>query len=120
QAGRFTRIGTLQRYVLPVSDRRAVLDGCIRLFHTWLRAKNGAGAARMAAVAHAAQEFPLDSVAAPRLTPPTVAAYHDAALYTSRPAGYPSTLDWCLTLHAAPPGGHASPPAAAVLPRGPA
>ena len=116
QAGRFARIGTLQRYVLPVSDRGAVLDGCIRLFHAWLRATNGAGA-RMAAVAHAAQEFPLESVAAPRLTPPTVAAYHDAALYTSRLAGYPSTLDWWLTLHA--PDGQAGPPAAALLIRGP-
>jgi len=118
QAGRFARMGTLQRYVLPVSDRRVVLDGCIRLFHTWLRATNWAGAgARMAAVAHAAQGFPLESVAAPRLTPPTVAAYHDAALYTSRLAGYPSTLDWWLTLHA--PGGQSGPPAAALLIRGP-
>ena len=118
QAGRFARMGTLQRYVLPVSDRHVVLDGCIRLFHTWLRATNRAGAgARMAAVAHAAQEFPLESVAAPRLTPPTVAAYHDAALYTSRLAGYPSTLDWWLTLPASDrqPG----PPAAALLIRGP-
>jgi len=118
QACRFARMGTLQRYVLPVSDRHAVLDGCIRLFHTWLRATNGGGAgAGMAAVAHAAQEFPLGSVAVPRLTPPTVAAYHDAALYTSRLAGYPSTLDWWLTLHA--PDGQAGPPAAALLIRGP-
>src|SRR6266550_6050538 len=62
QAGRFARMGTLQRYVLPVSDRRVVLDGCIRLFHTWLRATNGGAGARMSAVAHAAQEFPLESV----------------------------------------------------------
>jgi len=118
QACRFARMGTLQRYVLPVSDRHVVLDGCIRLFHTWLRATNGAGAeAGMAAVAHPAQEFPLGSVAVPRLTPPTVAAYHDAALYTSRLAGYPSTLDWWLTLHA--PDGQAGPPAAALLIRGP-
>ncbi len=118
QAGRFARMGTLQRYVLPVSDRRVVLDGCIRLFHTWLRATNGAGAgAGMAAVAHAAQGFPLASVAAPRLTPPTVTAYHDAALYTSRLAGYPSALDWWLTLHA--PDVQTGPPAAALLIRGP-
>ena len=119
QAGRFARMGTLQRYVLPVSDRRVVLDGCIRLFHTWLRATNGAGAgARMAAVAHAAQEFPLGSVAAPRLRSPTVAAYHDAALYASRLAGYPGTLDWWLTLQG-PADGQAGPPAAALLIRGP-
>ena len=120
QACRFARMGTLRRYVLPVSDRHVVLDGCIRLFHTWLRATNGAGAgagAGMAAVAHAAQEFPLGSVAVPRLTPPTVAAYHDAALYTSRLAGYPSTLDWWLTLDA--PDGQPGPPAAALLIRGP-
>ncbi len=54
----FAPIGTLQRYVLPVSDRRVVLDGFIRLFHAWLRARNGAGAG-MAAVAHPAQQFPL-------------------------------------------------------------
>ena len=112
----FAPIGTLQRYVLPVSDRRVVLDGFIRLFHAWLRARNGAGAG-MAAVAHPAQQFPLGSVAAPRLTPPTVAAYHDAALYTSRLAGYPSPLDWWLTLHA--PDVPADAPAAALLIRGP-
>ena len=115
----FASIGTLQRYVLPVSDRRVVLDGFIRLFHAWLRARNGAGAgAGMAAVAHAAQGFPLGSVAAPRLRSPTVAAYHDAALYASRLAGYPGALDWWLTLQG-PADGQAGPPAAALLIRGP-
>ena len=112
----FAPIGTLQRYVLPVSDRRVVLDGFIRLFHAWLRARNGAGA-RMAAVTQPAQGFPLASVAAPHLTPPTVAAYHDAALYASRLAGYPSPLDWWLTLHA--PDVPADAPPAALLIRGP-
>jgi hypothetical protein len=116
EAGGFACIGTLQRYVLPVSDRRAVRDGLIRLFHTWLRTTNWTGAG-MGAVAHAAQGFPLGSVAAPRLTPPTVAAYHDAALYASRLAGYPGTLDWWLTLQT--PDGQADPPAAALLIRGP-
>jgi len=51
QACRFARMGTLQRYVLPVSDRHVVLDGCIRLFHTWLRATNGAGAGAGAGMA---------------------------------------------------------------------
>src|SRR5207244_3573868 len=78
---------------------------------------NGAGAG-MAAVAHPAQQFPLGAVAAPPLTPPTVAACHDAALYTSRLAGYPSPLDWWLTLHA--PDVPADAPAAALLIRGPA
>src|SRR4029077_8691264 len=110
--------------VLPVSDRRVVLDGCIRLFHTWLRVTTGAGAGAgggggMAAAARAAQGFPLGSVAAPRLTAPTVAAYHDAALYTSRLTGYPSTLDWWLTLQAPDGPAGAGPPGAALLIRGP-
>ena len=113
----FAPIGTLQRYVLPVSDRRVVLDGFIRLFHAWLRARNGAGA-RMAAVAQPAQGFPLESVAAPHLTSPAVAAYHDAALYASRLAGYPGTLDWWLTLHG-PDDQAGAPAAAALLIRGP-
>jgi len=112
----FAPIGTLQRYVLPVSDRRVVLDGLIRLFHTWRRATNWDGAG-MDAVAHAAQGFPLESVAAPRLTPPTIAPYHDAALYASRLAGYPGALDWWLTLQTG--DGQAGPPAAALLIRGP-
>jgi hypothetical protein len=118
QAAGFARVGTLQRYVLPVGDRRVLLDGCIRLFHVWLRVTNRAWGGRgFVAVAHPAQEFPLDSVAAPRVTPPAVAAYHDAALYTSRLAGYPSSLDWWLTVQAS--DRPADSPAAAVLIRGP-
>ncbi len=116
QAADFVRVGTLQRYVLPIGDRRLVLDACIRLFHVWLRARDGVGAS-MTAVPHAAKDFPIGVVAAPRLPPPTVAAYHDAALYTSRLAGYPSKLDWWLTLHTL--DGTAGAPAAALLIRGP-
>jgi hypothetical protein len=121
QAAGFARIGTLQRYVLPVGDRRVLLDGCIRLFHVWLRVTNWArgavGRGGRGVVVHAAQDFPLDSVAAPRVTPRAVAAYHDAALYISRLAGYPSSLDWWLTVHASDRA--AGSPAAAVLIRGP-
>ncbi len=116
QAGDFTQVGTLQRYVLPIADRRVVRDACIRLFHAWLRATDGVGAG-MAAVAHAAQGFPLDTVTAPHLPPPAVAAYHDAALYTSRLAGYPSSEDWWLTLRAW--DGDADSRVAALLIRGP-
>ena len=116
QAADFVRVGTLQRYVLPIADRRTVADACIRLFHLWLRARDGAGAG-MTAVPLAAKHFDVGVVAAPRLPPPTVAAYHDAALYTSRLAGYPSNLDWWLALHAH--DGKAGPPATALLVRGP-
>lgn len=112
----FTRVGTLQRYVLPVADRRVVLDACIRLFHVLLRATNGAGAG-MAVVPHAAQDFPLACGVLPRLAGPSVAAYHDPALYTSRLAGYPTNFDWWLTLHTTHE--QSGPPAAALMIRGP-
>ncbi|HVH67576.1 MAG TPA: hypothetical protein VM716_06880 [Gemmatimonadales bacterium] len=112
----FTRVGTLQRYALPIADQHVVLDTCIRLFHVWLRATNGA-AAGMAAVPHTAQDFSVAGVAVPWLAGPSVAAYHDPTLYTSRLAGYPTTLDWWLTLHTSHE--QSGPPAAALMIRGP-
>ncbi len=114
QVAGFVELGTLQRYVLPIAGR-GVADWGVRLFHAVLRATDGAGAG-MAATSQAASEFAWQSVAAPPSGAPYVTAYHDPALYASRLPGYPSALDWWLTLRrSAAPG----PPDGAWLVRGP-
>ncbi len=115
---RFVRVGTLQRYVLPVGDRRRYRDLGIRLFHAMLRARPGGGSARRRArvIPHAAGRFQADDFRVPPEQSPRLAAHHDQALYESRLQGYPGDHDWWLTCH-----GDASPNRAevALLVRGP-
>jgi len=105
----FVRIGTLQRYVLPVRGARPYVDAGVRLFHAALRIASGlrgrASVASRPAAAVRAEAFAEPHLASPR---PRLAAYHDRALYVSRLRGYPTERDWWLTC-----------PELAVLVRGP-
>jgi hypothetical protein len=115
---RFVRVGTLQRYVLPVGDRRPYLDLGIRLLHAFaafVRAANGVPR-RTTIVPHPAGRFQAETFGVPDKQSPRLAAYHDQALYVSRLDGYPGDQDWWLTVHR---DGVTSRPEAAMLLRGP-
>jgi hypothetical protein len=112
---RFVQVGTLQRYVLLVGDRRPYLNLAIRLFHTFVRAANGTPR-RATVIPHPAGRFEAETFSVPHKQSPRLAAYHDQALYVSRLDGYPGDRDWWLTVHRE---GVTSRPEAAVLLRGP-
>src|SRR6184192_3147693 len=104
----FARVGTLTRYVLPVSDRRRLVDGAIRLFHLGVRAVTGSpGGAPL--VGHLAAEFAPAPLEAPSGDSPRLRPYHSSARYAMRMEGYPAASDWRLTL---PRNGDASASAA--------
>jgi hypothetical protein len=105
----FVRVGTLQRYVLPVCDARPVVDAGVRLFHAVLRVAGGLGP-RATVVAHPAAAVRAETFSVPHgaTKGARLAAYHDRALYVSRLQGYPGDRDWWLTC-----------PELAVLVRGP-
>ena len=104
---RFVRVGTLQRYVLPVQGRRPLMDLGVRLFHALTRLTSGA-VRRAALTPHPAARFHGEAFATPPAASPRLAPCHDRALYVSRLQGYPGERDWWLTS-----------PAAALLLRGP-
>ncbi len=111
----FARVGTLTRYVLPVGDRRRLVDGAIRLFHLGVRAVTGSpGGAPL--VGHLAAEFAPAPLEAPSGDSPRLRPYHSSARYAMRMEGYPAASDWWLTL---PRNGDASASAAGLLVRGP-
>jgi hypothetical protein len=113
----FVRVGRLTRYVLPVGDRRRLLDGAIRLFHagvrvvTWCGGEGGAGLVGHPAVEVSTAGFEAPSGDSPRLRP-----YHGTARYAMRMEGYPGASDWWFTL---PRNGDAGALAAGLLVRGP-
>src|SRR3989441_2442460 len=70
----FARVGTLTRYVLPVGDRRRLLDGAIRLFHAGVHAVTWSqGVAAL--VGHPAAEFEPARVEAPSGDSPRLRPY---------------------------------------------
>ncbi len=111
----FARVGTLTRYVLPVGDRRRLLDGAIRLFHAGVRAVTWSQG-EAALVGHPAAEFETARFEAPWGDSPRLRPYHGSARYAMRMEGYPAASDWWLTL---PRNGDAGAPAAGLLVRGP-
>ena len=111
----FRHIGTLQRLVLPVGDRRWLVDGAIRLLHA--RARLGRGIrsrpepiARRAAE-HSAGAFETAWGDSPRLRP-----VYGNALYAARLEGYPGPADTWFTFSQ---NGASSAPRAGLLVRGP-
>jgi len=111
----FARVGTLTRYVLPVGDRRRLLDGAIRLFHAGVHAVTWSqGVAAL--VGHPAAEFEPAPFETPSGDSPRLRPYHSSARYAMRMEGYPTASDWWFTLAR---NGDAGVPAAGLLVRGP-
>ena len=111
----FVTVGTLARYVLPVGDRRWLLDHAIRLLHagarvvTWSR--RGA-----ALVVRPAAEFSTVDLEAPSGDSPRLRPYHPSARYAMRMEGYPGASDWWFTV---PRNGDPGAPGTGLLVRGP-
>ena len=115
EASGFRQIGTLERHVLPVADRRWLVDRAIRLLHArtrlqgGLRAGAGLIAGRATDPATAAFEAPWGE--SPRLRP-----YYGNGVYAARLEGYRGPQDtWFTFSRNGAPG-----TAAALLVRGPA
>src|SRR2546430_4093525 len=96
EASGFRHIGTLQRLVLPVGDRRWLVDGAIRLLHVRARgprrARSVPDAIARRAAEHSAVAFETPWGNSPRLRP-----YYGNALYAARLEGYPAPNDTWLT-----------------------
>ena len=111
----FVKVGTLGRYVLPVGDRRWLVDRGIRLFHVALRVASWRR--RSAALAmRPAAEFSADGLEAPLGDSPRLRPYHGTPRYAMRLEGYPSAWDSWFTLQR---NGDLRRPDAGLLVRGP-
>jgi hypothetical protein len=114
EASGFRRIGTVQRLVLPVGDRRWVVDAVIRLLHARARLTRGVGSGPEATSWRAGEDSAA-AFAAPWGDSPRLRPHYGNALYSARLEGYPSPADtWFTFSH----NGGGS-PAAGLLVRGP-
>jgi hypothetical protein len=115
EASGFRRIGTLQRLVLPVGDRRWLMDGVIRLLHARARlprrVRAGPDPIARRAAEHSAAAFEAPWGDSPRLRP-----HYGNALYAARLEGYPGPDDTWFTFSQ---NGAGSAPTAGLLVRGP-
>ena len=115
EASGFRRIGTLQRLVLPVADRRWLVDGAIRLLHVRAggprRARSAPDANARRAAEHSAPAFETPWGDSPRLRP-----HYGTAFYAARLEGYPGPNDTWFTFSR---NGAGTAPAAGLLVRGP-
>jgi hypothetical protein len=115
QTSGFRRIGTLQRLVLPIGDRRWLMDGAIRLLHARARlprrARAGPDPVAQRAAEQSASAFEAPWGDSPRLRP-----HYGNALYAARLEGYPGPDDTWFTFSQ---NGVGSAPTAGVLVRGP-
>jgi len=111
----FSKVGTLARYVLPVGDRRWLLDHAIRLAHAGARVIRWSRRSPALSV-RPATEFSTVAVEAPQGDSPRLRPYHPSARYAMRMEGYPGPSDWWFTL---PRNGDPCAPATGLLVRGP-
>ena len=115
EASGFRRIGTIERLVLPVGDRRWVVDGAIRLLHLRARLpgrlRSGPDPMACRAAEHSAAPFNLPWGDSPRLRPS-----YENSLYGARLEGYPGPNDTWFTFSQNGGGGT---PTAGLLVRGP-
>ncbi|PYP55369.1 MAG: hypothetical protein DMD44_15250 [Gemmatimonadetes bacterium] len=111
----FRRIGTLARLVLPVGDRRWLVDGAIRLLHARARlprrVRAGPDPTPCRAAEHSAAAFEAPWGDSPRLRP-----HYGSALFAARLEGYPGPRDTWFTFSQ---NGGGSAPTAGLLVRGP-
>jgi hypothetical protein len=110
----FVKVGTLARYVLPVGDRRWLLDRAIRLAHVVRLARRQGR--RPSLVACPAGAFSPARFEAPSGDSPRLRPYHGSDRYASRMEGYPGPSDWWFTVCR---NGDARAPTAGLLVRGP-
>jgi hypothetical protein len=115
EATGFRQIGTLERHVLLVGDRRWLVDRAIRLLHArarWKRrARPGPAPTPWRAAAPSAAVFQAPWGESPRLRP-----HYGNALYAARLEGYPGPRDTWFTFSQ---DGAGSAPLAGLLVRGP-
>ena len=111
----FVKVGTIGRYVLPVGDRRRLVDRAIRFLHIGVRVVKGTPSDTVL-VAHPAAEFLATGFEAPSGDSPRLRPYYTNDRYAARMAGYPSASDRWFTFHR---NGDASSTAAGLLVRGP-
>ena len=111
----FAKVGSLARYLLPVGDRRWLVDRSIQLVHAGVRvvtrSRRDAALVARPAAGFSTADFEAPSGESPRLRP-----YHSSARYQMRMVGYPAASDWWFTLSR---NGDSSAPAAGLLVRGP-
>ena len=93
----FTPVGTLQRFMLPLADRRWYVDVAFRAYRAILRLR--APWSRVVAVAHEAHRYDADVLERPSGSAPAMRPFRPVALYRQRLPGYPSTSDYWFTLH---------------------
>jgi len=115
EASGFRWIGTLARLVLPVGDRRWLVDRAIRLLHAGARLprrmRAGPDPTLWRAAEHSATVFEAPWGDSPRLRP-----HYGSALYAARLEGYPGPRDTWFTFSQ---NGVGSAPTAGLLVRGP-
>jgi len=115
EASGFRHIGTLQRLVLPVGDRRWLVDGAIRLLHARARLSRHVHAGPDP-IARRAAEHPATAFATPWGDSPRLRPSYDDSLYAARLEGYPGPTDTWFTFSQ---NGVSGTPTAGLLVRGP-
>lgn len=107
-------VGSLQRFVLPLADRRRAVALGIRAYRLLGRIKPGV--TRLALAEQPADDVPEEADLRPTDDPRSLRPIRHAALYRGRLAGYPGEADRWYAFHAAGPRGA---PAGRALVRGP-
>lgn len=113
RAAGLVRIGTLERFVLPLADPRWYADVGVRLYLTLLRLR--ARRPRLAGKSYAAQHFDADALERPLRQAPTLRPFRPTELYHERLPAFPGPTDTWFTFQE---NGGSVRPAAAVLVRG--
>ena len=115
EASGFRRIGRVGRLVLPICDRRWLVDGAIRLLHARTRVSRGVRPGPDATPWRAGEDSAA-AFAAPWGDSPRLRPHYGTAVYAARLEGYPGPQDtWFTFSH----NGAATASAAGLLVRGP-
>jgi hypothetical protein len=113
-AGGFRPVGTLDRFVLPISHRRWAIDRALRVYQMGLRLF---GDSRLVCTAHPARAFDPAPYERPPARSTRLRPFHPPALFAERLAGYPRHDDHWLTFR--PVGANAGEACTVALLRGP-
>jgi hypothetical protein len=113
KAARFSTVGTLDRFVLPLAGRRWYEDAIVQVYRSMARIVTRGRAAQM--IEHTAQGFDAGVFERPAGQAPVLRPFRPPELYRQRLVDYPSPDDYWFTFHWADEVSH---PCAAVLVRG--